>query len=271
MAAQKTSNKGGKSQATRITKVEGLRRALAKLGQDARTEDLQAYLKKHFDLEMTKDHIYVSRGEIRKQEAKKMSAAKPAAPVHSPAARGNGAGGSKPALRSEAGGITKIDAVRRALRRLGKDATPLAIQGFLKKTFRLEMTREYISTYKSEVIRKDAAIVKPKVEVRKPEAKPKPISASAAMAAFRKGEAKPKPISASAAMAAFRKGEVKPKPTPAPAATAAPRKDAPSLAQQVKATNENDGIHIEDIQEVKGLMGRVGATELRKLIDVLAK
>jgi hypothetical protein len=249
MTAQKTSNKGGKGQATRITKVEGLRRALAKLGQDASTEDLQTFLKKRLGLDMTKDHIYVSRGEIRKQEAKK-SAANPAPAAHSPAGGANGAGGSKPAPRSAAAGITKLDAVRRALRRLGKDATPLAIQGLLKKTFGLEMTREYISTYKSEIIRKDAAMIKPKVEVKKAEAKPKPITATAAMVAFRKGEAKPKPIHA-----------------PAPAVE--PRKDAPSLSLQVKASNEHDGIHLEDIQEVKGLMGRVGATELRKLIDVL--
>src|ERR1700722_13056306 len=80
MATKTNSKEGGKGQTATITKIEGLRRALAELGQDATTDALQAYLKKHFGLEMSKDHIYVSKGYIRKQDAKK-AAAQPEAKV----------------------------------------------------------------------------------------------------------------------------------------------------------------------------------------------
>jgi hypothetical protein len=50
-------------------------------------------------------------------------------------------------------GITKMEGVRRALGSLGKNATPLDIQGFLKREFNLAMTREYISKYKNLVLK----------------------------------------------------------------------------------------------------------------------
>src|ERR1700722_19067510 len=114
MATKTNSKEGGNNQTATITKIEGLRRALAELGQDATTDALQAFLKKRFGLEMSKDHIYVSKGYIRKQEAKK-AAAQPEAKVEtapkpapelateSPANAGNGAAGvSQPVPPAEA-------------------------------------------------------------------------------------------------------------------------------------------------------------------------
>jgi hypothetical protein len=66
--------------------------------------------------------------------------------THKPATKAKAAGG-------KAKGVTKMDGVRKAVTTLGKNATPLQIQGFLKEQFNLDMTREYISKYKNLVIK----------------------------------------------------------------------------------------------------------------------
>jgi hypothetical protein len=236
MAEQKTSTVSGDGKATKITKVEGLRRALAKLGQNARTEDLQAYLKKQFGFEMTKNHIYVSKGDIRRQDAKKNLAAKPErkvapalkpkaenAPPATPPENANRAAVPQAGKASKPAAITKIDAIRLALKELGKDATSLAIQGYVKNQFGLEMTRKHITKYKGEERREQAAKKQPKKS-------PNPAN-------------KPEP---------------KPQPNPAPFS---PSKQSTGVG----------GIRLEDIQALKSLLGRVGSNELRKLIDVLSK
>jgi hypothetical protein len=48
----------------------------------------------------------------------------------------------------------KAEAIRRALAELGNDAMPVAIQGFIKTNFGVEMTTKVISVYKSKLAKK---------------------------------------------------------------------------------------------------------------------
>ena len=52
--------------------------------------------------------------------------------------------------------VNKMDLVRKALRRLGNDAKPKRIQGYLKKRYGLEMSNDMISTYKGNILKKAA-------------------------------------------------------------------------------------------------------------------
>jgi hypothetical protein len=49
-----------------------------------------------------------------------------------------------------------MQCVREALSELGNDAQPKDIQDFLRRKFRLDMTTQYISTYKSGVLKEAA-------------------------------------------------------------------------------------------------------------------
>ena len=55
------------------------------------------------------------------------------------------------------GGITKIDAVKRALSKLGKNASRPDIQKFLKDNYRLDITLDHISNCKGELRKKKGA------------------------------------------------------------------------------------------------------------------
>jgi hypothetical protein len=111
--------------------------------------------------------------------------------------------------------ITKMEGVRRTLRELGNNAMPLQIQDHLKRHFGIDMTVAHISNYKSEILSK------------------------------KKGKRK-----------GARKSAAK---TPAPSAPAsAPAKGAAA-------------INLEDIQITKALVARVGADQLRSLVDLLAR
>jgi hypothetical protein len=67
----------------------------------------------------------------------------------------NGPAAAVASQPSEAGGkgITKMEAVRRALEELGSDAKRSAIQGFLRERFGIEMSPDHISNYKSDIRR----------------------------------------------------------------------------------------------------------------------
>jgi hypothetical protein len=118
-----------------------------------------------------------------------------------------------------AGGISKMEAVRRAMGELGFDATRTDIQNFVKERFNTDMSVDVISTYKADIARK----------ATKTKRAPTPAA----------------PKSAANATAA---------PRPAPTSTA-----------------RAGGIDLGDIQTVKAMVGRVGATTLKTLIDVLAR
>ena len=53
--------------------------------------------------------------------------------------------------------LTKIDAVRQAMAKLGKNAKPLELQSYIKKEFGIEMTADHVSTSKGDILRKKKA------------------------------------------------------------------------------------------------------------------
>jgi hypothetical protein len=77
-------------------------------------------------------------------------------------------------------GITKMEAVRRALAKLGRDAKPLQIKALIKSEFGLEMSADHISTYKG-VLRKKAG------DKRRPGPEPQAQAAPAAARATAPG------------------------------------------------------------------------------------
>jgi hypothetical protein len=114
--------------------------------------------------------------------------------------------------------MTKVEAVRRALKALGNDATPSQLQPYIKQTFGIEMTPAHVTTCKGGILRKGKKKPGPKPKVQPPE----PLVRQSA-----------------------------PTPPPKPAA--------------------KNGITLEDLQSVKGLIGRVGSEQLRRLIDLMSK
>jgi hypothetical protein len=120
-------------------------------------------------------------------------------------------------LKGKRSGLTKMEAVRRALRKLGKGAKPVQLQSFVRDQFGIEMTAGHVSTYKGDILRK---------------------AAKAKAAAL--------------------------KHTPPNAAAKPPLPATPNA-------KPGGGIALEDIQAVKALVGRVGAADLKALIDVLAR
>ena len=53
----------------------------------------------------------------------------------------------------QANGLTKKEAVERALAELGRDAQPLAIQQHIKERYGLDMERSHISNYKTNLLK----------------------------------------------------------------------------------------------------------------------
>jgi len=105
--------------------------------------------------------------------------------------------------------INKMDCVRQALANLGHDATTKELQDFLKKTFNLDMDAKMLSSYKGSILKKAAG---PSALIRQP---------------------------------------------------------APTPPTPLKAVATNGGISVEDIRAVKELVGRIGADNVRELVDVL--
>jgi len=72
-------------------------------------------------------------------------------------------------------GISKMEAVRQAIAKLGKDAKPPEILSFVKENFGVEMSYDMASTYKS------TALKEKKGKKRGPKPGPKPAVAAAAV------------------------------------------------------------------------------------------
>src|SRR4051794_31513549 len=66
-----------------MTKLEAVRRALAKLGNEAKPTEIQGYVKKEFNIDMSTDHISTSKGAVQRA-ARAKAGAKPAARATSP-------------------------------------------------------------------------------------------------------------------------------------------------------------------------------------------
>jgi hypothetical protein len=52
--------------------------------------------------------------------------------------------------------ISKMEAMRRALAKIGRDARPLEYQTFIKSKFGIEMTADMVSNYKSSLLKASA-------------------------------------------------------------------------------------------------------------------
>ena len=153
--------------------------------------------------------------------------------------------------KSASAGLSKLELLRQAIKQLGKDAKPLQIQAHVKDTFGVEISTNHISAAKTEILRKMAGGAKPAT------------STAAAKPATPKPSAKPasKPVAQ------------KPVAQKSAAQTTAPKVVAPARAVGHEAGNgkKTAGISLHDIQDAKELVGRVGAVQLRELIDLLAK
>ena len=62
--------------------------------------------------------------------------------------------------------MTKVEAVRRALKALGKDALPAKLQPYIKQTFGIDMTTAHITTCKGDILRKGRKKPGPKPKVQ---------------------------------------------------------------------------------------------------------
>src|SRR6267142_438017 len=128
--------------------------------------------------------------------------------------------------------LTKLDAVRRALAELGRDAKPTQIQGFVKERFGVEMTTDHISTSKGDILRKARKQTKSSA--------PRPVVQP----------------SAARKPAGGNKNATGPKSTVAPVAV---------------SNRMSGGIPLDDILKVKDLVVRLGEEQLRVLINAFAK
>ncbi|SRR5260370_39092976 len=139
------------------------------------------------------------------------------------------ANGTTTPTKTPAEGISKKEGVRRALAHLGYEATSAQIQKFLKDEFKIVMSTNHIKNYKSDIRRK-ARVNSKKIAGKPAHAKPtvaKPVSQKPAVKT--------------------------------------PVKAAPH------ANGKASGLSLNDIRAVKSLTGKLGATKLKGLIDVLSK
>lgn len=172
------------------------------------------------------------------------------------------------------GEITKIEAVRRALASLGKSALPDAIREFVNKRYGLEMTRDHVSVCKTEIRRQLSGKKRPPRPRRSGRQTPAPKNPNSIL--------KPAPAAkptVNGARGAGRPSRRRRKPArmkvqpkaPSAARTVAPKPQAHPVAAPARPNNGKAGFHLADIQAVKALVARIGVTELRGLIDVLAR
>ena len=140
---------------------------------------------------------------------------------------------AKKTTKTQAGGINKMEAVRKAMAELGNSATRTEIQKFIKDGTGVEMNLDVVSSYKSFVA-KEAK----KAATTTPEAKPVAQQPAAATKKRRKKR---------------RRGKAAPRPQAT--VTTAPSSKAP-------------GIALNDIQMVQELVKKLGVKTLKGLIDV---
>jgi hypothetical protein len=188
-------------------------------------------------------------------------------------------------------------ALRKALAEFGRDATPVQIQDFAKENFGIEMTTAFISKYKSKVRNETAngrAAVQPSAasttEPRKTPAEGMTKAEAVRQAVAELGKDAKRTqlrdhiqaeygiemsldhISVEKRKYLKKKAKkrklaaAKPPALPSAARTAEPKEPTPE-----PAAPQEDAICFGDIEATKGLMERVGADRLKRLIDVLAR
>jgi hypothetical protein len=192
-----------------MSKAEAVRRAIADLGPDAKPARLQAHIRDKYGIEMTGGHVKVEKQKYFKRLRKSGEA--PAGKTRPKAA----------SRRAPAGGISKAEAVRRALADLGPDAKPTQLHGHIRTRYGLEMSLDHISVEKRKALLRMA------------------------------GERKP--------------AAAEPSTQPSAARTAG----APG--PHARAASEANGIALDDLATVKALVERVGANTLQQVIEMMAQ
>jgi hypothetical protein len=162
---------------------------------------------------------------------------------------GNGATGT--AAKAKPAALNKMEAVKQAIAKLGRDAGRGPILDFVKTQFGIEMTPDHVSTCRAEVLRRLAA----KAQSSGAKAAPaKPLASTSSVA--KAPVAKPAPVKTTSATAQAK---------PAPAVVNAPSKGAGNGSAKMET-----GISLKDILAVKELVGRVTPSQLKTLIDAFS-
>lgn len=145
-----------------VSKQEAVRLALEELGRDGKTSEIQLYIKKTFGIDMTTNHISAAKGAILKKAANKFAGkdperTKPAkvAPIKPEERKGEMSNkhADGPEAKQQ---VSKKDAIRQSLERLGNSAMPTAIKQDVMAHFGLDLTTGYISTTKGEILKSAA-------------------------------------------------------------------------------------------------------------------
>jgi len=123
-----TANGGAAKPEKKLTKMEAVRQAIARLGWDAKPKQIQKRIKRRFGVEMTADHISTYKGHLAKKAGRTKS--RPA-PVAASAARQTAPAAPTPAV---AGGIPLADilAVKELVGRLGAGLLHALIDAFAR-------------------------------------------------------------------------------------------------------------------------------------------
>src|SRR5437660_12681051 len=123
--------------AEKITKQEAVRRSLAKLGPDAMPVDIQKDVKDSFGIDMSTAHISTTKGQLRRAANGKPATTKP-----EPAATPQPQAAEAPPTAG--GKLTKVEAVRRSLEKLGKGASTQELQVDVREQFGFEMSPDHV-------------------------------------------------------------------------------------------------------------------------------
>jgi hypothetical protein len=153
--------------------------------------------------------------------------------------------------------ISKKEAVRRALAELGTDAPLARLQAQIKSKFGFDLSTNHISSAKSDILREPASPAKPV-------AAPAPVGATPSAPAATPAPRPAAPARTNGVSRLQKKSGAKGKARPAPVAKPVSQKAAP-------AKTSAPGIGLGDIEAVKRLVARIGAKQLRGLIDLLAR
>jgi 2-oxoglutarate dehydrogenase E1 component len=160
-----------------------------------------------------------------------------------------------------------MEAVRQAMAKLGRDARPVQLRDYAKEHFGIVITADHASACKGKILRQGPAKAKPTTAKAATPAKP---LAAPPVAVKTPPPAKP----AIASPVAAKTPPAKPAPAkPAPAAARskpAPVAKAPARVLSNGTVKTEAGISLKDILAVKELVGRVGASHLKTLIDAFS-
>jgi hypothetical protein len=183
--------------------------------------------------------------------------------------------------------ITKKEAVKRTLAKLGENAMPTAIQADLKEQFGIEITTDYAGKLKAEIVGNGGAAKTPSVEaapVLVPAAITKKEAVKRSLAKLGK-TAMPKAMQADIKQRfgldmtlahlsttksdLLREGGKKKKQPVVTEPVATSPQGQPAVPQS--KNGKAPALKIDDILTLQGLVRRIGAENLRRLIDVLSK